>query len=80
MDEKDVLIEAGNCLSVRLQAEVIPSRSRARMPQLTESSVLSPINALSTYLDEVAPEDKERLMERARQVIDTVSEELHNGQ
>lgn len=80
VDERDVLIEAGNCLSVRLQADVIPSRNRARMPQLTESSVLSPINALSTYLEEVAPEDKDRLLERARQVITSVSEELHSGQ
>ncbi|HMP52669.1 MAG TPA: hypothetical protein PKD05_14040, partial [Candidatus Melainabacteria bacterium] len=63
-----------------LQAEVIPSRSRARMPQLTESSVLSPIAALDTYLDEVAPENKERLLERAREVISKVSAELHSGE
>ncbi|MBI1269243.1 exonuclease subunit SbcD [bacterium] len=79
VDEKDVLLEASQCLSVRLQAEVIPSRSRARMPQLTESSVLSPISALDTYLDEVAPENKERLLERAREVISKVSAELHEG-
>lgn len=80
VDEKDVLLEASQCLSVRLQAEVIPSRSRARMPQLTESSVLSPIAALDTYLDEVAPENKERLLERAREVISKVSAELHSGE
>ncbi|MBZ0189781.1 MAG: exonuclease SbcCD subunit D, partial [Candidatus Obscuribacterales bacterium] len=56
IDEQAVLDVANQCLSVRFQLEVIPSHNRGRLPQLTESSVASPVAALSTYLDEVAPE------------------------
>lgn len=80
VDEKEVLTEARDCISARIMADVVPSRKRARMPGLTESSVLSPIDALATYLDEVAPDNKERLLQRAREVISNVSAELHNGQ
>lgn len=79
VDERLVLLEAANCLTARLIPEVIPKKSRARMPELTESSVISPISALNVYLDETNPDNKERLLERAKDVIDKVSAELHHS-
>lgn len=80
VDERVVHLEAQDCLSVKCIAEVISTRSRARLPELTESSVVSPISALETYLEEINPENKERLIERAKDVISKVSAELHKGQ
>lgn len=80
VDERLVLSESKDCLSVRCIAEVIPSKSRGRLPSLTENSVVSPIDALDTYLEEVNPEKKDRLIERAKDVISKVSADLHKGQ
>jgi exonuclease SbcD len=68
--DEDLLRErCAEALSVRFQPEVVPNKTRARLPQLTESSVASPMVALETYLQEVAPDRKERLLERARLMI-----------
>jgi len=69
IDEDLLRARCDEALSIRFQPEVVPNRSRARLPQLTESSVALPMVALETYLQEVAPERKERLMERARLMI-----------
>jgi exonuclease SbcD len=66
IDEDLLRQQAAHALSIRFQPEIVPSQKRARLPQLTESSVASPMVALETYLDEVAPDRKERLLERAR--------------
>jgi exonuclease SbcD len=70
IDEEVLRARASQALSVRLQPEIVPSQSRARLPQLTEASIGTPLAALETYLTEVAPERKERLLERARLLID----------
>ena len=66
INEKKLLAAASDCLTVRLQPEIVVDRSRGRLPQLTESSVTTPISALSTYLEEVddkmSIERKERLV------------------
>lgn len=80
IDERAILNKTKDCLSVSFRADVVPASNRARLPELTESSVVSPINALSTYLEEMDPENKERLLDRARDVIADVSAELHNSQ
>jgi len=69
IDEDVLREEASQALSIRFQPEIVPSKSRARLPELTESSVATPMQALDTYLSEVAPERKERLLDRARQII-----------
>ncbi|MBN8661446.1 MAG: exonuclease SbcCD subunit D [Candidatus Obscuribacter phosphatis] len=62
-------------LSFKLQLEVVPEHARSRIPQLTEASVLSPIKALDTYLSEVAPDRKERLLERTRLMMNKLAAE-----
>jgi exonuclease SbcD len=69
IDEDRLRERCAEALSVRFQPEVVPNKNRARLPQLTESSVASPMVALETYLQEVAPDRKERLLERARLMI-----------
>ncbi len=79
MIEEDKLRElAADALSVKFQPEIKPGQSRARLPQLTESSAASPMTALSTYLDQVAPERKESLMVRARELMADLSHELND--
>lgn len=70
LDEDKVRAVAASALSVRFQPEVIPPPHRARLPQLNETSVASPLVALETYLAEVAPDRKETLMRRAGELVD----------
>jgi exonuclease SbcD len=79
IDESKIRAVAKEALTVRLLPEVVPSQSRARMPQLNESCVTSPMVALETFLEEVAPERKDVLMQRARGVMQEVAAELNGG-
>lgn len=69
IDEDAIRKLCTSALSLKFQPEVIAPQTRGRIPQLTESSAVSPMVALETYLAEVAPERKERLLERVRQLI-----------
>ena len=74
---EDLLRKAASvALSARFIPEIVVSHSRARLPQLNESIVSSPMVALDTYLDEIAPERKERLMSKAREIMNEISLEL----
>ncbi|MBC7996867.1 MAG: exonuclease SbcCD subunit D [Leptolyngbya sp.] len=74
---EDLLRKAASAaLSSRFLPEIIVTHSRARLPQLNESIVSSPMVALDTYLEEVAPERKERLMTKARDIMNEISLEL----
>lgn len=79
VNEKKLLLAASDCLTVRLQPEIVIDRARGRVPELTETSVVSPISALSMYLDEVdshmSSQRKERLVARAKDVIDFLNAE-----
>lgn len=79
INEKKLLAAASDCLTVRLQPEIVVDRTRGRVPELTETSVSSPISALSMYLDEVddhmSSQRKERLVARAKDVIDFLNAE-----
>ena len=57
-----------SALSVRMQPEIVQIQSRARMPQMTETAAASPMIALETYLNDVAPDRKERLLGQAREL------------
>lgn len=76
VDEDRLRLAASQALSLKLQAEIVSASRRARIPQLTEAAVLSPLTAIETYLDEVAPERKERLMKRAKDLIGKVNQEI----
>jgi exonuclease SbcD len=78
IDEAKIRHAAKPALSIRMQPEVVPSQNRSRMPHLNESCVTSPMVALEAYLSEVAPARKELLMQRAQEVMQEVSEELHD--
>lgn len=57
-------------MSARLIPEIIFGQRLGRLPELNESAVSTPLSALETYLDQVAPERKDKLIERARQLLD----------
>lgn len=80
IDEERLRNIADDALSLKLNAEIVPSASRARLPQLTEAAVLSPLAAIDTYLSEVAPEKKERLMLRAKDILGKVSAEISGNE
>lgn len=69
LDDELVRLAGSAALSVRLQPEIVAEQSRARLPQLNETSVTSPLKALDTYLEEVAPQRKERLLGYAQQLM-----------
>jgi exonuclease SbcD len=60
-------------LSLRIQPEIVQTVSRARMPQMTETAASSPLVALETYLDDVAPERKDKLLAQARELAEELS-------
>ncbi len=65
-----------SALTVKFNAEIVPSHQRARLPQLTESAVLNPLTAIDTYLTEVAPERKDRLLSKAKEIMGKLSAEI----
>jgi exonuclease SbcD len=76
--DEDALQSSGRAaLTFKIYPEIVSNNSRARLPQLTETSVSSPISALETYLDEVAPERKDQLVERARLLMEEIDCDLH---
>ncbi len=77
VDEGAIYAAAGACMSVKVQPQLVHEHVRGRLPALTETSVASPLTALSTYLDEVAPDRKDRLLDRAKAVMDEIQAELH---
>jgi exonuclease SbcD len=78
VDEDRLRQAADAALSVKLHAEIVPSHQRARMPQLNESAVLTPMAALDTYLTEVTedPVKRERLLNRAKEIMQKVSAQI----
>lgn len=69
VDENRLRAAAARALSLRIQPEVIAAGRRARIPDLNEAAAASPLAALEKYLSEAAPERKETLMNRARDLI-----------
>lgn len=57
-------------MSARLIPEIVFGKRLGRLPELNETSVATPLSALESYLDQVAPERKEKLLERAKQLLD----------
>ncbi len=75
IDEEKIKIQAEAALSVRVSAEVVPSHQRARLPQLTESAVLNPLTAIDTYLTEVAPDRRDRLLSKTKEIMGKLNAE-----
>ncbi len=78
IDEVRIRSYAKMAMTAKIQPEIVPSQSRSRLPQLNESIIASPMVALSTYLEELAPNRKDVLMEKARNVMDEIAAELHS--
>jgi DNA repair protein SbcD/Mre11 len=74
-DQSAVLSVASAASMVHLKPEVIVAQRESRIPSLTESTAVTPLSALETYLDNVAPERKERLMSRASDLISKLHDE-----
>ena len=79
LDEERLRAIGKEALSFKLSPEILPSHQRARLPQLTESAVLSPLSAVETYLTEVAPDKKDRLLGKAKEIMGRVQAELAEG-
>jgi exonuclease SbcD len=79
LDENKIRAACQNALTVRLQPEIIPNTNRVRLPQLNESTIASPMVALETYLEEFAPERKDALVSRAREVMNEIAAQLENN-
>jgi DNA repair protein SbcD/Mre11 len=65
IDEQALRAAAESTLSLQLKPLITYYQRTTRMPELTESSVTSPLAALATYLEQIAPERKDILLERA---------------
>lgn len=74
IDETALRAEAAAALTVKFKPEVIANERPTRMPDLHEHAALSPLTALDQYLDRTAPERKENLMVRARQLAEKLQE------
>lgn len=61
-------------LTLHLKPDIVPTQRESRIPDLTESSTVTPLSALEKYLDTVAPERKERLLSVASDLIDKTKE------
>jgi exonuclease SbcD len=70
IDENRLRSSCSPASSVRFQPEVVPAKNRARLPQLNEATAYKPLDALEIYLNATAPDRKEKLLERARQLIE----------
>ncbi len=68
IDEGKLRCLAQEALSVQFRPEVVMVQRDFRMPQLNESAVLCPLAALETYLEQMAPERKDILLRRAREL------------
>jgi len=79
IDQSRLQAAAKEALTFKIYPEIVCAQSRARMPELTESSVSSPLGALQTYLDEVAPARKKELLEKAKAIMDELNCDLHAG-
>lgn len=78
LDEKAIRQAASTALHTRLlPPEVEMSQNRTRMPHLNENIAATPMVALETYLNEVAPERKEVLLTRAQGIMEELRQELN---
>ncbi len=75
LDEKAIKQAAASALSLRLQPIIEINQNRARIPDLNESVAATPIAALETYLDAVAPERKSALLARAQTIMQEITTE-----
>lgn len=66
LDEHVVRELCAEALSVQFKPEILTVQRDSRIPQLNESAVNTPLAALETYLTQMAPERKEQLLEKAR--------------
>ncbi len=59
-------------LSLRFKPQLVLDERPRRMPDINEKAVLQPLQALDKYLSEKSVEDKESLLERARDLIERI--------
>ena len=69
LDENKVRAALPELLSLRFKPELLLTQRPRRMSGISEKSVLQPLTALETYLNEKAPERKESLMKRAQFLV-----------
>lgn len=68
-DQQAVLYAAASASMVHLKPDIVVAQRESRIPALTESTSITPLSALGTYLDNVAPERKDQLMARASDLV-----------
>ncbi len=75
VDEQRVRNSLSNVLSLRFKPEIVFAERPRRMPDVNESAVLQPLQALEKYLNEVSPDEKDSLMARASSLITKLEQE-----
>lgn len=76
IDDTQLREATSRALTARFHPEIIPAINRARLPQLTESAVSSPLTALETYLGDLEDDRKQRLLDRARKIMSQTEQRL----
>lgn len=80
VNEDRIREAAQSALSVKISAELVADRARQRIPQLTEATAQTPLSAIETYLEEVAPDKKERLLARTKELMEKLSGETEKAE
>jgi exonuclease SbcD len=74
-DQAAVASAAEAASMVHFKPDIVVPQRESRIPSLTESTAVTPLAALETYLDNIAPERKERLMSRATELISRLTDD-----
>jgi exonuclease SbcD len=74
IDEQALKQASAAALSATFRAEVVGVQRDFRLPQITESSIATPLTALDVYLENMAPDRKEQLMEKAKHLAAKLAE------
>lgn len=74
-DDQVLRVAAAEALTLHLKPNIISAQRESRIPQLTESTAVTPLAALETYLDNVAPDRKERIMTKATELWSKLQKE-----
>jgi exonuclease SbcD len=75
VNENQIRLIVEDALSVRFKPELVLKEKRSRMPELNESTVLAPLDALDMYMGQFASDKKERLKSKAEKLISKLKSE-----
>jgi exonuclease SbcD len=75
IDEERVRAAMPYLLSLRFKPELVYTERPRRLPEINEKAVLQPLLALEKYLSDLAPENRDALLARARKLMEETERE-----